>query len=137
MNRPSMKEEVQALERLDLDGLRAFWRERYGPPPGLRSRELLGLMLAWRIQAEALGGLDPAARRRLKRKGPLEAEGLHLGVGARIRREWRGDVVEVEVAESGFRYNGRLYRSLSAAATAIAGVKWNGPRFFGLRGKAA
>jgi hypothetical protein len=73
MNRPSMKEEVQALERLDLDGLRAFWRERYGPPPGLRSRELLGLMLAWRIQAEALGGLDPAARRRLKRKGPLEA----------------------------------------------------------------
>ena len=28
-----------------------------------------------------------------------------------------------------------LYPSLSAAASAIAGTRWNGPRFFGLRGK--
>ena len=25
------------------------------------------------------------------------------------------------------------FKSLSAAATAIAGTRWNGPRFFGLR----
>ena len=93
-------------------------------------------MLAWRIQAEALGGLDPQVRRRLKRSGPLENGGLSLGVGARIRREWRGGMVEVEVAEGGFRWEGRLYPSRSAAASAIAGVKWNGPRFFGLREKA-
>ena len=32
-----------------------------------------------------------------------------------------------------FRWNGTTYRSLTAAASAIAGSKWNGPRFFGLR----
>ena len=55
--------EVRALERLDLEGLRAEWRRRrYGPPPKLRSPDLLARMLAWRIQAEALGGLDVKRR---------------------------------------------------------------------------
>lgn len=125
--------EVEALERLDLQALRALWRERYGAPPRLRSVELLRLSLGWRLQAEALGGLDREARRQLSRRGPIQAEGRHLGVGARLRREWKGKLVEVEVEADGFRWQGRLYPSLSAAATAIAGSRWNGPRFFGLR----
>jgi len=130
-------QEVEALERLDLEGLRAAWRERYGPPPRLRSAELLRLMLAWRLQAEALGGLDRDVRRQLARKGPVQAEGIELGVGAKLRREWRGRVVEVEVQADGFRWEDRVFPSLSAAATAIAGSRWNGPRFFGLRSTGA
>ena len=125
--------EVEALAGLDLEELRSAWRTRYGAPPPLRSFELLRLMLAWRIQADAYGGLDRETRRRLNRRGALEAEGLALGVGARLRREWQGRIVEVEVEASGFRWQGTLYPSLSAAATAIAGTRWNGPRFFGLR----
>lgn len=125
--------EVGALAGLDLEGLRSAWRMRYGEPPPLRSVELLGLMMAWRIQAGALGALDRESRRKLKRRGTVEAEGLALGVGARLRREWQGRTVEVEVEASGFRWQGTLYPSLSAAATAIAGSRWNGPRFFGLR----
>lgn len=125
--------EVGALERLDLDALRAAWRARWGAPPPLRSLELLRLMLAWRIQAEALGGLDGETRRRLGRRGPVQAEGLELGIGAALRREWRGRTVEVVVEADGFRWEDRIYPSLSAAATAIAGTRWNGPRFFGLR----
>ncbi len=90
-------------------------------------------MLAWRIQAAALGGLDPETRKALSRKGPVEAEGKQLGIGATLRREWQGADVVVTVTEDGFRWNDRTFRSLSAAATAIAGSKWNGPRFFGLR----
>jgi hypothetical protein len=90
-------------------------------------------MLAWRIQAEAFGALDRTTRRQLRRRGALKPEGLDLGVGARLRREWQGCVVEVEVEPTGFRWQGTLYPSLSAAATAIAGTRWNGPRFFGLR----
>jgi hypothetical protein len=56
-----------------------------------------------------------------------------LGIGAKLRRNWQGQTVEMVVEEDGFRWNGRTYRSLSAAATAIAGSRWNGPRFFGLR----
>ena len=129
----SIAQEVEALAGLDLTGLRAAWRLRYGAPPPLRSVELLRLMLAWRLQAEALGGLDRESRRQLKRRGTLETEGLSLGVGARLRREWQGRIVEVEIEASGFRWQSRLYPSLSAAANAITGTRWNGPRFFGLR----
>lgn len=129
----AVEREVEALAALDLDELREEWRARFGPPPPLRSVSLLRLILAWRIQALAYGGLDPEARRQLKRTGAIEAEGLALGVGARLRREWKGKLVEVEVEQQGFRWNGALYPSLSAAATAIAGTRWNGPRFFGLR----
>ena len=129
--------QVQALERLDLNGLREAWRHRYGAPPALRSCELLRLMLAWRLQAEVLGGLDAQLRRRLRAKGQTAAEGLSLGAGAILRREWKGRVMVVTVTEDGFLWEGSCYRSLTAVATAIAGVKWNGPRFFGLRDVAA
>ncbi len=124
---------MEDLEDLDLASLRRLWRERYGPPPALRSTHLLRLTLAWRLQAEHAGGLDDATRRKLTRSGPVQAEGLELGVGAVLRREWNGRTVEVTVTHDGFAWQGRLYKSLSAAATAIAGTRWNGPRFFGLR----
>lgn len=125
--------EVAALDELDLAGLQEMWRRRCGTRTRLRSPELLRLQLAWRIQAEALGGLDAETRRRLGRRGRVRAEGLELGVGARLSRLWRGQRIEVVVEEGGFRWEDRLYPSLSAAATAIAGSRWNGPRFFGLR----
>ena len=58
---------------------------------------------------------------------------VFLGLGATLSRTWKGKRVEVEVVEEGFRWDGTLFPSLSAAATAIAGSRWNGPRFFGLR----
>lgn len=128
-----LAKEVEALEGLDLEGVRAAWRARFGPPPKLRSVEFLRLCLAWRLQALHHGGIESDLRRQLRNSRRVQAEGLELGVGARIRREWQGRTVEVVVAEDGFRWDGNLYPSLSAVATAIAGCRWNGPRFFGLR----
>ena len=128
-----VRAEVEALERLDLDGLRSLWRERYGLPPAIRSPDYLRLMLAWRMQAAALGGIERGHRRQLAARGRLEPEGRSLGIGARLSRDWQGRTVEVVVEEAGFRWEGTVYKSLSAAATAIAGTRWNGPRFFGLR----
>ena len=128
-----VEREVRALETMDLEALRREWRVKYGPPPKLRSVPFLRLALAWRIQADAYGGLDPETRRRLRGKGPVQAEGMSLGVGARLSREWQGRIIEVEVEERGFRFDGRIYKSLSAIATHVAGSRWNGPRFFGLR----
>ena len=124
------------LVHADLASLRAHWPARWGPPPLLRSVGLLRLTIAWRLQAEALGGLDRAARRQIARTGRLQPEGQELGLGARLRREWQGRMVEVVVTPEGFRWADRTFPSLSAAATAIAGTRWNGPRFFGLRGGA-
>jgi hypothetical protein len=128
-----IKEHIDELEHLDLEGLRSVWKDRYGQPPSLRSNQLLRLMLAWRLQAEAFGGLEQSVVAQLNRSGPVKAEGLELGVGAILRRRWKGRTVEVVVEEKGFRWEGKTFVSLSAVATAIAGSRWNGPRFFGLR----
>ncbi|MEE1876852.1 DUF2924 domain-containing protein [Altererythrobacter litoralis] len=132
-----MSEDIDALvERiaaLDLAKLRDLWRQRYGAPPQLRSLPIMRLQLAWRVQAEVHGGLDNETRKALARAGPVEPEGKELGIGARLTRSWKGKRVEVVVEEEGFRWDGELYPSLSATARAITGMRWNGPRFFGLR----
>lgn len=130
--------EVEALARLDLNGLREAWRRRYGPTPPIRSPDLLRRMLAFEIQAGHFGGLDPELRRRLRRtdvEAPRRKPGLQPGT--RIVREWRGGRHEVEVVDGGFQWEGSTYSSLSDVARAITGTRWSGPRFFGLTEKAA
>ena len=125
-------EEVRAVEALDLHGLRDEWRKRYGQPPKMRSRELLARLLAWRIQAEAFGGLDAATIRLLTSDNPPPPKPT-LAPGTRLSRDWQGRRHEVDVLEEGFRYAGSDYRSLSQIAREITGTRWNGLRFFGLR----
>ena len=48
--------------------------------------------------------------------------------------EHGGTMHHVMVLTDGFAWNGKTYRSLSEVANAITGTRWNGPRFFGLRG---
>jgi hypothetical protein len=127
--------EVRALAKLNLAALRVEWERRYGPPPRFRSTDLLSRMLAWRIQAEALGGLDETTVRMLARDR-IAPPPVALAPGTRLAREWRGVRHEVEVAADGVRYQGQTYRSLSEVARAITGTRWNGLRFFGLRGEA-
>lgn len=123
---------VRALTDLGVEALRAEWRARYGPPPPLRSADHLRRLLAWRIQAEAFGGLEPEIRRALltklaKTRGPI------LQPGVRLAREWQGVRYEVEIVEGGVRFKNQTFGTLSAVAREITGVRWNGPRFFGLR----
>ena len=124
--------EVRALETLDLRGLRDEWRRRYGDPPKMRSRELLARLLAWRIQADAFGGLDATTIRLLKSDN-LPPPRPSLTPGTRLTRDWQGRRHDVDVLEEGFRYAGAEYRSLSQVARVITGTRWNGLRFFGLR----
>ncbi|WGM30610.1 hypothetical protein KKHFBJBL_00835 [Brevundimonas sp. NIBR11] len=124
---------VIALEGMDVAALRKRWSEVYiQPPPSMRSPYLLRLLLAWRIQTQAFGGLDAATRRTVLSKAKPHV-GPKLSAGTRITREWRGRTHDVEVIEGGFLYSDRRFASLSEVAREITGVRWNGPRFFGLR----
>jgi len=106
------------------------------------SRRLLEYAASYQAQARVYGGLKPAVRRRLLQTAasqPGSADGaLHrkrpgiLTPGTRLVREWHGRSHTVEVAENGFLYAGRRYRSLSEVAAAITGARWSGRRFFGL-----
>ena len=124
--------QVRALESLGLQELRAEWRRRLGPPPRLRSPEVLRRVLAWRIQVDAWGGLDEVTRRKLRETSSAARE-PKLSPGSQVTREWEGVVHAVQVLDGGFLYAGATYPSLSAVARVITGVRWNGPRFFGLR----
>jgi len=60
--RRSLDDEIAHLRDLDLYGLRARWKSmfRQQPPPHLL-RHLLFAILAYRLQADELGDLDPVA----------------------------------------------------------------------------
>ncbi len=62
----TIDDEVRALESLGLQELRELLRSRFGPPPRLRSPEVLRRCLAWRQQTQANGGIEPSLIRRLK-----------------------------------------------------------------------
>lgn len=110
-----------------------MWTAHFGTAPTLRSPELLALMLAYRLQAAVEGGIAVETRRTLRR--PSAAKGLSpLTPGTLLSREWKGVRQEVTVGPDGrLHWQGGEYRSLSEVARAITGVRWNGPRFFGLR----
>jgi hypothetical protein len=142
--------EIAHLRDLDLVGLRARWKGvfRRSPPSHLPRHLLLG-MLAYRLQADEFGDLAPDMVRLLNQLGRgastvaavrLSTELLQrrtdLRIGTILVREWRGRPQRTMVMADGFAWNGRTYDSLSAVAFAIAGTRWNGHRFFGLRDKA-
>ena len=64
-----------------------------------------------------------------KKPSPAQA----FEVGTVITREWQGRRHEVLVTAQGFEHQGEVHASLSEVARKITGVRWNGPRFFGLR----
>ena len=149
--RLSLEGEIAHLRDLDLHGLRARWKSmlRQQPPSHL-PRHLLFAVLAYRLQADELGDLDPATARLLKQIAtsgdPLEVSRrtdefgrrrAELKPGTILMREWNAQAYRVMVVEKGFAWNGKTYDSLSKVAFAITGTNWNGPRFFGLRDKIA
>src|SRR5690242_8484864 len=93
-------------------------------PTGRSSRGLLALILAHRLQEQALGTLSAATRKRLLRlaKQTREAVGINaskpprIKAGTRLVRLWKGESHTVEVLERGFEYKGTRYASLTEIA---------------------
>jgi hypothetical protein len=147
--RLSIDDEIAHLRDLDLRGLQARWKSMFRRrPPARLPRHLLFAVLAYRLQADELGDLDPATARLLRQiatsRGTGEASRLTVQFGRRgnklkpgtvLTREWNAQAYRVMVVDAGFAWNGRAYDSLSKVAFAITGTNWNGPRFFGLRDK--
>lgn len=136
---------LAALAELTTEALRTEWRQLYRmPPPPRVRRELLLLGVAWKRQERAFGGLSAAMKRKLAvladsgeavRDAP-RSRSVQIKPGARLIREWRGQVHSVFVREDGFEWQGRSWRSLSEIAREITGARWSGPRFFGLKAPA-
>ena len=130
----AFKAEIAHLRSLALDALRRHWRLVFGrPPPADLSKDLLGRMIAYRLQERAFGGLDRESLRfldGLARHGGSPRR--HLKPGTVLVRDYQGQRHTVTVVSDGFEWQGMTYPSLSAIARAITGTAWSGPRFFAL-----
>jgi hypothetical protein len=150
----ALRETVAVLAALDLTGLRLQWRNVFGgSAPAHLPKLVLARILAYRVQADALGDLPDALLRTLAGFGPRESGGgsqarraglpwttqpqRRIKPGSILVREWDGRHHRVMALEEGFAWDGKTYHSLSRVARAITGGHWNGPRFFGLTGSRA
>jgi hypothetical protein len=138
--RESLAAELARLSSLDEAELHRLWRVRIGRAvPSHLPRGLFVRLLSYKLQEQVLGGLDRSVRAKLKAaigesgncQGPSDSS-VRLKPGTVLVREHDGDLHRVMVLEQGFAWSGKTYRSLSEAAFAITGTKWNGRRFFGL-----
>jgi hypothetical protein len=113
-------------------------------PVGLRTPfEVLSNEAQHRLR-ELMESLDPLGKLAARaRSGSSSASARPKGQTARrdirlpkpgdvLSRDYRGRAIIVRVLESGFEYEGRRFRSLSAIAKAVTGAHWNGLLFFGL-----
>lgn len=113
--------------------LRGAW-DRYVklPIPVIR-RSLLIKYIAWYKQTQ--GSISPKyVLKRIERakKGlNRPARALLFKPGSKLIRSYKGTKYEILVADKGFMYSGKVYKSLSAIAKEITGKNWNGKVFFG------
>jgi hypothetical protein len=134
---------VAALKETPTPQLKTMWRELFDSEPPPYNRRFLESRLAYRIQELAYGGLRPETIERLDAladevdgRNPVMRRIRHDDrpiAGTRLLREWQGVEHCVVVRDSGYEYQGRPYKSLSAIARAITGTRWNGWIFFGLK----
>jgi hypothetical protein len=148
LDRTTLDAELARLRELDVEALRARWQTVFRrKPPSHLPRHLLYRVLAYRLQADQLGDLDAESKRLLDRTESPEEAGqravdqsrrvAEIKPGTVLCREWNGEMQRVAVLAAGFAWNGKTYPSLTKAAFAITGTRWNGPKFFGLRDKLA
>jgi len=154
----NIKAELAAMEGLTTGKLAERYTQLTGRPVRTRHRAYLIRKIAWRLQANAEGGLSERARRRAAeladdadvrlmpprgtldaatapRTGTVEVQGRDPRLpapGTAIVKRYKGRTLEVLVTADGFEFEGNRYRTLSAVAKAITGSHWNGFRFFRL-----
>ncbi|UCC31464.1 MAG: DUF2924 domain-containing protein [Phycisphaerales bacterium] len=157
----NISKEMSALEQMTVGQLQDRYVEVFGEQVRSRHRQYLIRRIAWRLQANAEGGLSERALRRAEEladdadvrltpprqatvandKRLATAKVVRVPVakdprlpppGGQITRKYKGRIILVTVLADGFEYLGERYRSLTAVAKAVTGSHMNGFRFFGL-----
>lgn len=131
---------VAALPKLPMKELWALWDKYFARRPGHHNRDYVQARVAYKMQEEAFGGLKPEVRSQLVRIGEAQSKiktrrtnDIRIVPGTVLVREYGEREHRVTaLADGGFEYEGRRFKSLSAAARHITGSQWSGPVFFGL-----
>ena len=143
---------IMALKTASLEEMKAKYKEVFSEAsPNSNNRAHLWRKIAYRLQEIERGGLSPETQSRISalierydpinnkmfrpqqnaKKGRAGGRDTRLPIpGAIIRKEYKGQILEVKVLEKGFEYQSQIYRTLSAVAKAVTGAHWNGHLFF-------
>lgn len=154
----NVMQEVRALQAMTVPELQTRHAEVFGEPGRSRHKQFLIRRIAWRLQANVEGELSERAKQRaaeiaddrdLRTRAPATVVDSPSGAtvtrlmvsdhdnrlpmpGSILAREYQGREITVRVLDDGFDYEGKVYRTLTAAVKAITGSHWNGFHFFGL-----
>ena len=145
------------LQNMNVAELRKQYEHLFGEQSKSANKQYLFRRIAWRLQAEASGGLSERACKRiediaddrdLRTRLPADFSARQTWASEHSGRDWRipcpGSLltrkydqrqIVVKVLEHGFEYDSRQYSSLSAIAREVTGTRWNGLLFFGLTGR--
>ena len=162
MTNARIAKQLAALEFMTVRKLQERFAELFGDAPSSHNRIWLVRRIAWRIQANAFGGLSERAKQRAAelanesdlRLSPPKISTNQRGTGTDgttnistanvtgderiplpgtiLVREYKGRKLQVRVVENGFEFQGEIFRSLSAVAKSITGTHCNGFLFFRL-----
>jgi hypothetical protein len=152
--------EVTRLEKMSVNQLAKKFEAVFGEECRSRHKRYLIRRIAWRLQANAEGGLTDRARQRAEelandaeiRVTPPREKATRAGddapaetiplaeardprlppPGNWIERDYKGRTIRVLVVADGFEFEGQRYKSLSAIAKAVTGSHMNGFLFFRL-----
>lgn len=138
----SVIKKVAKLQCMTLKELDVVWRSMFEHAPEITSRKYMIGKIAYKIQEQVYGGLDAETENKIKAcakkngskpKKPADKRKFCPMIGTKIVKEYRDKIHEVVVVNDGFAHDCIVYKSLSAIATKIAGTKWNGLKFFGVK----
>src|SRR5260370_26603274 len=163
MNEKKIREQIEGLRPMTVGQLKEKYLEAFGEASRSNHKQFLFRRIAWRIQANAWGGLSERARKRaleiandadLRIRAPKNflkeeldasrtaetsdepAQDSRLPIpGTMLVRRYRGKDIVVRVREDGFEYSGQVHRSLSSAVRAAPGTPWDGFSVFALGSK--
>ena len=150
--------EIARLKTLTITQIVRQFESLFGEKCRSRNKRYLIRRIAWRLQANAEGGLSERALKRatelaldseVRVTPPREHKRSRVVVatveskpvrdlrlppnGTMLHREYKGRPIRVLVLEDGFEYEGQLFNSLTAVANTITGSHVNGFQFFRLR----
>ena len=150
---------IEQLRTLNVVALQKKYQEVFKDASRSSNKQYLFRRIAWRLQANAEGGLseracqraiqiaDEADLRTRASKGFLSAQVSATSTvehaqaqrdarlpasGSLLTRRLNERQIVVKVLAEGFEFESRHYRSLSAIAREVTGTRWNGLLFFGL-----
>lgn len=152
--KPSIESVIRDLGTLTLSELRIRYETLYQEPCYSKHKPYIIKRLIWKMQSQTENRTLPpellqraellasGAEARLtgsdrhitgtacSRTSPIACAPPALEEGNIIRRKYKGRNISVQITETGFTYNGKPYRSLSAVAKEITGSHINGKAFF-------